>query len=231
MTILEMLEKEADSKAFLSKIPKELREKAELITVPQGEAIAKKHEKIRYVYVLLKGQIKVVNNMPDGNSFSWLIMEPCTFIANLEMLTESETILSQVDATKECVLMRIDAALFQLFLRRDVDFLWLVSNDCAKKALRISYDISHVAYKSGTEKVIRYLLKEIDQHPPGVGREAVLEKTRAVMATEIGMSVKTVNRSLARLEEEGRISIRSGKVAVSNRQLEQLRGIWVEVSP
>lgn len=231
MTILELLKKESLAREWLLKIPGGLRDASSLITFPAGETILRKGEQIAFVYVLLKGQIKVLNAMPDGNSYSWLIMDACTFICNLEALTDSRVNYSQIDASADCVLLQMPVETFCQWLRRDIDFLWLVSTDCAKKAYRVSYDMGHGAYKSGPEKVIAYLIKYFGHYPPENGSCAVLDKTRPEIASEIGVSVKTVNRSLKQLRQEGRVSIRAGKVSVDAAQLKALREIWSQVSP
>lgn len=230
MTIGDILKEKSNTQSYLLKIPEALRAASQLVTFQAGETIIRKNEPISYIYVLLKGQIKVLNAMPDGNFYSWLIMDPCTFICNLEALTGSLVNYSQIDAVVECILLRMKLADFTHWLHRDIDFLWLVSTDCAQKAYRVSYDMGHGAYKSGFEKVVGYLIKYCGRHPPMEG-ETVLEKTRQVAASEIGLSVKTVNRSFNRLQQEGHVSIRSGKVTVNRQQLEALRKIWSQVSP
>lgn len=231
MTIQELLQKDAQAREWLHKIPDDLRGRSDLVSFPAGGTILRKGERIAWVYLLLKGRIKVLNAMPDGNVFSWLIMDPCTFICNLEVLNGSEVNYSQIDAEADCSLLRMPVEAFCLWLHRDIDFLWLVSADCAKKAHRVSYDMGHGAYKSGFEKVVSYLIKYCGQYPPRGGSAAVLEKTRPQMAGEIGVSVKTVNRSLKQLRQDGRVSVQGGKVSVDEGQLNALREIWSRVSP
>lgn len=230
MTILELLKKDALAREWLLKIPQGLREQSGLVSIPAGETILRKGVPIGHVYLLLKGRIKVLNAMPDGNFYSWLTMDACTFICNLEVLTDSPVNYSQIDAAADCALLQMPLEAFRDWLHKDIDFLWLVSTDCAKKAHRVSYDMGHGAYKSGFEKVVGYLIKYCGQYPPG-SRATVLEKTRPEMAGEIGVSVKTVNRSLKQLRQDGQISILAGKVCVDRQQMAALAEIWSQASP
>ena len=47
----------------------------------------------------------------------------------------------------------------------------------------------------------------------------VVKKTRNVLYEEIGISVKTLNRTIARLKEEGLFAIQKGKITMSPKQL------------
>lgn len=230
LTILDLLKKESQARSCLLKIPEGLRACSNLVSFPAGGIILRKNERIEFVYLLLKGRIKVLNAMPDGNLYSWLTMDPCTFICNLEVLTGSAVNYSRIDAVEDCVLLGMPLENFTEWLHKDIDFLWFVSTDCAGKAYRVSYDMGNGAYKSGFQKVVRYLLKYCGQYPPGEGGCTILEKTRPEIASEIGISVKTVNRSLKQLQQDGHASIRAGKVAIDAPQLAALREIWFRVS-
>ena len=53
--------------------------------------------------------------------------------------------------------------------------------------------------------------------------EYVLQKTQAQLAQRIGMNVRTVQRSIRKLEEEGFLSCRGSKLCISQEQYEKLK--------
>ena len=49
-----------------------------------------------------------------------------------------------------------------------------------------------------------------------------IRKTRPVIASEIGISIKTLNRSIEQLHKNNQISIERGKITINEKQFQQL---------
>lgn len=65
----------------------------------------------------------------------------------------------------------------------------------------------------GKDRLMVHLIRKFEQRQP-LPQALELRQTRNQMADEIGFSVKTLNRSITKLEELGMIRLQRGKVVI-----------------
>ena len=68
-----------------------------------------------------------------------------------------------------------------------------------------------------------YMLKFASAHNIEKKGEVILRKTREGIREELGMTVKTINRTITKLKEDGLIDTRKGKVVMSLEQYRMAR--------
>lgn len=211
---------------LLGRLPERLMEVSRLVTARAGQVFLLRGAAVEFGYLLLEGEMYVFNETPDGKASYWLTMHAPTSVSDIEVLSGQETYIANVSAVTDCALLQCPIGTFVDLLHRDIDFLWTISTMLARKNFDLSYGRGHAAFRSSLEKTMLYLLQYCAQYPPTELAPTVVHKTRSVMAGEIILSQKTVDRCLIQLQEEGYLTIVKGKVSISPEQYGALAAAW-----
>ncbi|MBW5447582.1 cyclic nucleotide-binding domain-containing protein [Cohnella sp. CFH 77786] len=218
MDAVEAINKDEKIQAFMAGIPEYIRSKFVPSVFAKDSVVAKKDAQTDHAYLVLKGLLRVVAEFEDGNHYLFAQIKPFSFVSDLEALSEQTVNAVTVVAAEDSVLLRMDIRDFIRFLKTDHGFLLLVSGSLAKKMFQRSVEMGAGLYKAGLQKVILYLLKRCQEEAPDPRKPLILNQTRPVIASEIGISVKTLNRSLQKLKQAGRIHIARGKIQITEKQ-------------
>ena len=105
-----------------------------------------------------------------------------------------------------------------MWIAQDIHLLRLVAHKIAYKLYRSSYNRGARLFYPPTFLFLDYMLKFASTHNIEKKGEVILRKTR-----ELGMTVKTINRTITKLKEDGLIDTRKGKVVMSLEQYRMAR--------
>jgi len=211
---------------FLSKIPSTLIDSGQLVNLTVGQVVVWQEDPVQYAYFLLAGELVTFGETEDGKKSSFLTLEAPSILSDLELLAGIPNYASSVMAGTDCTVLRCGAALVSRCLDSDLPFLRMTSALCNRKTYDSSFYRGKSAFRSSLDRAAIYLLRYCAQHPPETSRPTMVPKTRQAIASELIMSVKTVDRCLLRLQEMGCLTIVRGKVRVSPSQYELLVQTW-----
>lgn len=94
----------------------------------------------------------------------------------------------------------------------------LVAVSLAQKMYDESNQMGNNIYQLGINKVIIYLIKYYQKTLKDTDNLIIVNRSRQIIASEIGISIKTVNRSVSSLKKMGLIDIENGKIKISEDQ-------------
>lgn len=211
---------------FLSKIPPELIAAGQLVNLPAGQVVVWQEDPVQYAYFLLAGELVTFGETEDGKKSNFITLDAPSILSDLELLAGIPTYASSVMAGTDCTVLRCGAELVARSLDTDLPFLRMTAALCDRKTYDNSFYRGKSAFRSSLDRAAIYLLRHCTQHPPEANRPTVMPKTRQAIASELIMSVKTVDRCLLRLQEMGCLSIVRGKVRINPAQYELLVHTW-----
>lgn len=211
---------------FLHQLPAEVFQTAQLIQLPAGSTVVGRYDRVEYAYFVLRGDLFVCNETQDGKISTWLTMQAPTIVSDLEILSEGEQYVANVIAASDCQLLRVPRAEFSAQLHRSNDFLWFVAGIVAKKTAMLCQNHSCAAFCSSLERTALFLLQYCARWPCAADGETVVHRTRPLIASEVGVSQKTLDRCLVRLREMDCLSIVRGKVHITAKQYAALLEEW-----
>lgn len=99
----------------------------------------------------------------------------------------------------------------------------LITHKIAYKLYRSSYNRGAKLFYPPNFLLLDYLLKYASLHHIEKTGEITLLKTREGIREELGMTVKTINRTIAKLKEDGLIGTHKGKVTMSLEQYQRAK--------
>ena len=207
--------------AFLGNASQKLTERAVPCFVKKGETMIYKGEKTDAAYYVITGKLYVQSDFLDGSVYQFSYLGKGAIIADVDILSGANVNAATLIAAEDTMALRLPLNLFIEEMKTNIDFLWYVSTGMARKFYVSSYERGMNLFKEGIDKVLLYLIREyeLDEEERRIVK---LLKTRSIMASEVGISVKTLNRSVDKLVSEGLIDLEKGKITITENQFEQL---------
>lgn len=206
---------------YARSVPAEIDSHFSLQRFPPHATIHSKDDTLTRIGILLRGTFRVLNEFENGNIFMIETNEAVSFIGEVTLLAEADTTSVTIEAVSECLIAFLPVSDFDRWLRSDIVFLRRVSTHVAKKLYCSSYNRGERLFYSPGYLLLKYLLQAAKA--PGPEGRFVLKKTRSLLSEEMGMTVKTLNRTISTLRDDGLLSIQQGKIALSDRQYELCR--------
>ncbi|MCH3918689.1 MAG: cyclic nucleotide-binding domain-containing protein [Spirochaetia bacterium] len=104
---------------LFKQLPADIAELRELLSLPANETVIQKGMENKYIYILLEGEIQVLNEYENGRSFSFAVTQAPGFTGLLEFFAEEKYATSTVETTKPSVFLRMTKSDFRQWVEND----------------------------------------------------------------------------------------------------------------
>ena len=104
----------------------------EIKKLNKDEYLLHQGEKLNYIYILLRGKVKVNHINANGNSMLCSFNSPYSIIGDLEFITQSP-IINNVIAYEDCICATISLSKYHEILMNDVFFMKAIAKNLASK--------------------------------------------------------------------------------------------------
>lgn len=174
------------------------------------------------VYILLKGRLQAIEERVADEPYSFTEISAIDIVGDYELFTRASSRLITLTTVEESCCCVIPAAAYLAWIRNDANALFL----------RIQMLISQMAdqnqterqrfFLSSQERLLKFLARECSRQNPEQFPFPV-NYTRQQLAHRLGCSVRTVNRTILKLTEEGLVTLVHGKLQISKLQHDAIR--------
>lgn len=219
-----------DDRKFLDDLfrncPETLLDSAYMIRVAAGKNIMKAQEPCDKVYILLEGIAQGVDEQTVGRIFPFFEFRPPEIIGDFEIFAEIPCYRASIYAVETCRLLVIHRKQYLEWMQKDVNALFIRTKILMKQMADQSQQNRRYYFLQGIDRLILYLVGSYEKIPDRTGCR--IRKTRNEISSELGCSLKTLNRSIKKLHDDGLIQLVSGKIYVTADQYEKLRASIAE---
>jgi len=199
-------------------LPKELRERGSIVRFRPKEAIINQGDFPRYIFFIIEGVAFGTRNYSDGNNYHYFTLTPSTgCIGLLEVIARKQKAVATVIAATDMKLLKLDSAVAYEYLMTHIEILrncaYIVSSDLYQR----SGNDGFLYYKKGIDRVRYYLVQYYLMHHQEE-EVLVVEPDYQALASNIGLSVRTVVRCVRKLKQTEEISSWHRKITISPAQ-------------
>ena len=128
-----------------------------------------------------------------------------------------------IEAVTDNVVAYVSLKDAKRWLREDMNILRLAARHTARKLYRSSYNNGAKLFYPPDFLLLDYLIKYGSQQETGRpdAFPMTINRTRQMLQEETGINVKTLNRVIRQLKEEGVFSLCKGKITLSQDQYQR----------
>ena len=211
---------------MLEHMPEEIRQHATKRTFQPGETVVRKGERADHIYLITAGRLRVSNEFESGQRYTFASLAVPDIIGDLEVLAGQECFAATNEAVTECQVLSMTAETFLHWMRTDNDFAVAVARLLAAKMYPTSNEAGRVKFQPSQERFEEYLAKRLGDIETDL---FILHTSRQQIADDIGTSVKTVNRCVTKMRDDGDLSLLHGKITLNRQQQDRLRSLLTTV--
>jgi CRP-like cAMP-binding protein len=190
------------------------------VRVPAGSILFRKGDSCAGFHVVVYGQVKLAFGASDGSEKVVEILGPGQSFGEAVMFLDKPYAVFAETLT-DSLLVHVGRAVILQELERSPDFARRMLGGLAHRLHRIVGDLEGYSLKSGTQRVIGYLLRDVAGGQTGRTAEVTLPATKSVIASRLSITREHFSRILHELSDAGLIKV-SGR-SIRFLDLERLR--------
>ena len=182
---------------------------------PSGSPIIRESEPGDLFFVILRGEVKVFVDSPDGREVVLSHLQTGDFFGEMALL-EGETRSASVEALTDCELAVLARAEFFAVLERDFSLTRKILQTLSSRLRKANEVIESMALLDVGGRLARYLIRLADEsgQPAVEGYFVVTRPTHQEIANSIGATRETVTRMLKQFEARKLIRTKGSMVWV-----------------
>ena len=181
-----------------------------------NRVLVEEYEPIEKVYILLEGSVKAMDYRVKGTVYEFAHFDAVMVLGAMECMFALKNYMATLVTTTPCTLVSVPRLIFEKWLLNDLHGMQMEAVSMRRYLLECTRESRVMMLLDGTERLI-YLLT---RHCEALGErdEYLLAINRQELAEQSGTSVKTVNRSMKKLEENGLLLRVGHKVKITQNQ-------------
>lgn len=227
MRFQELLDRYPALRPYTAHIPEDLKSAFSYREYPAGRVLHQKDSPLDQIGFLCEGTLKVINEFDTGNAYVIEYDRAVDLIGDVAVLAGSTTASVTIEAYTPVSVLYFSRPDFERWLGEDYSLLREMARNVSRKLFNSSYYHGKELYYSSP----RLMLEFLAQATRGADGPVRLPDTRQQLSEQLGMGLKTVDRTVARLKELGLVSTERGKLCVSPEQQALIRARlkeWIE---
>ena len=207
---------------LFDKIPHQTAEHIVSAKVKKGDYILKAGEPCDTVYFLLKGKVTGEASTPQGRAYSFMDFSQMCVLGDYEMFYDYAEYIVSIRAEQNCCLLKLPRDHYVSWIKQDVSALYLRTNNILSVlTFERSVDREYLQ-KNSRERLCLLLVRFYETGAKDAGGSYTVQYTQGELADKIGVNLRSVQRSIAALEQEQLVQLKKGKMVISREQYEKL---------
>lgn len=202
----------------LSVLPKEIINIGKWITYPPKSFIVSRGEFPEYLYFIKSGTALGSKNYMDGNEYNYFQIDKNNGnVGLLEMFARKDAYVATIISATEVVALRIESAIIYDYIMNNSEMLHRCVTLVAEDLYKRSGNDGIFYYLDGLNRLRHYLVNYYDAHKEE-GNRIIVNAEYEDIAKNIGVSIRTVGRSIHRLKELEEIISRNKKIIITEEK-------------
>lgn len=174
------------------------------------------------IYMILSGKVTGIEWPMEGKAYSFKDFGPGDFFGEIECFADLASYRISVVTVTPCRVLIIPAVYYMEWLQKDVTALYLRTKENMHRLITQTAEARKYLFIESRERLMMYLIRKYEQKQLS-GKELEIRQNRNQISEEIGFSVKTLNRSIKKLEEMQLIQMRKGKILMSGENYMRMK--------
>ena len=209
-------EKKKQLEEYFHTAPVWLLESFKIEYMEKGHIFVRENAQIEKVYIIAKGQVKATDYRVLGVAYDFMRFEGTYAMGGMEVIMDLKTYKTTLETVTPCIMISIPIAMYKKWLDTDV-----VALKQEAKAVTTYLTIEArqgriYLFLEGAQRLEMLLIQRYEEgNVKGIYETA---STRQELAEQTGLCVKTINRAVKKLEDEGLIGRNGNRITMNKNQ-------------
>lgn len=189
--------------------------------VEKGVIFVRENEPVENIYFIAKGIIEAIDYRFSGVAYEFMRFDNVYAMGGMEYIMDLDTYSTTLRTVTKCTVVRISRANFEKWMRSDICALKHEAKLVGQYLLEEARKGRAFLFLKGTDRLAMLLIERYQRY----ARNGVLQVRggRQGLSNATGLCVKTINRGVAKLSEEGMLTKDGNKILVDENQYSRLK--------
>lgn len=212
---------------YTKNMPDDIRGRCTVKIHPSGTIIHQKNSVLPYFGIVVQGESRVINEFENGNIYMIESNRAIDFVGEVTILAKMPHTSVTIEAVSEMIVAYISRKDAERWLSEDINILRLTAEHTAFKLYRSSSNNGAKLFYPPSVLLLDYLIK----YGQGAvqGDIILINKTRQLLHEEIGINIKTLDRTIRQLKKEKFLDTCKGKITLTYKQYQEAKA-WLDAS-
>lgn len=198
------MERENAKKLLLDTIPAKDLAAAERVFVAPGEYIIRANEPLKCFYLLMQGSAKLIHEDAESDPLIIDIYHSGDFMGEMEMVNVITSDRSIIAMTR-CEVRKFNREQFFRLWKENEEFSMRLLYIHCVRLLRAGDDKVNADRAVLRDRLFRLIQLNLNEH-------GYFRYTKQILAEMVGISIRSLNRSLKELENDRLVLVESGRI-------------------
>jgi CRP-like cAMP-binding protein len=176
------------------------------VVVPSGAVIFKQGDACRGLYIVVSGQVKLALGAAQGDEQVVELAGPGGILGETAMFLEGSHVLT-AEALADTRLVYVSRTVVIAELERTPEFARRVIVSLSRRLQRLLAALENCTLRSGTERVIGYLLNRVPDGATNGQAMVTLPAKKGIIASQLNLTHEHFSRILRALATEAMIEV------------------------
>jgi len=213
-----------------TKIQERLGENYSTVKFRANEPIVMRGDFPEYIYFIRSGIAVGIRDYEDGSEYDYFQLDETNgSVGLLEVLAQKEEIIATITCLTDVEVVRVSSATVYQWIMEDLELLRLSANLLADDLYHRSGSDGLFYQLDGVDRLRHFLVEYYDKQMRNAEELVEIKEFREKIGNKLGMSVRTVGRSLKKLRENQEIVSIDRKIYVGPKERQQLKKNLIQI--
>lgn len=206
---------------YFKNAPMWLLDSFKIVRMEKDHVFIREKTEVDTVYVLVEGIVKALDYRIFGIVYNYMWFYPIKTFGSMEILLDLQNYMTTLTTVTPCTMLVISKDKFEKWMRNDINTVLLETKSMGSYLLEQARKERIFLFSQGVDRVILLFMHLYEKMAEN--GKCILKFTRQDIADQSGLSIKTINRSIKKIEEEGYISREGNKIIILESQYKMMQ--------
>lgn len=194
--------------------------KCKIVTIKADDRFISAGEEAKEVWICISGSVKAMEEFKSGAIYVYTEFPAPGIYGEMEALADIPLYRSSLVAVTDCVFIVGPIKEYIGWIQKDINALYERTQDLSRRLMEEGRSNRAYLLLDGMERIKVYLIDYYTYYKDN--EVCVLRNTRQQISDETGYSVKTINRVIKKLTEQGFLSIERQRITITKSQYKRI---------
>lgn len=201
---------------YLDNSPLWFLESMQIVKKEKNSIFIEENSDVDNVYILIDGIVKAIDYRICGIVYDYMWFYSIKVFGAMEILLKMDKYKTTLKTVTDCTMIVIPKSKFEKWILNDINALHMEAESMGTYLLEQARKERVFLFLQGIDRIIYLFMQIYEQF--NVENLCLISLTRVEIAERSGLSVKTINRSIKKMEECNYISRKGNKISISYNQ-------------
>lgn len=203
--------------AFLAKAPAYLSSCIMMKSYPQKHMLISTDDVCAHIYILLKGRLQATEERLANEPYHFAELSAIEIVGDFELFAEQSNRIVTLTTLTPTLCLIIPSSDYLSWIRNDANALFIRTQMLIRQLSTQTQFERQNFFMDNRTRFLHFLYSECQKYPDS-SFPIKIKNTREEISCKLGCSVRTVNRTIFNLQNEGIFNLEHGKIKLTSSQ-------------